>query len=87
MALTNSELLACLADPKKARKNRVLVRTAPSVLEWVDGTGLSKGQFEGKVGTKKRGRKGNITTMPNGRRDYVDNGNWWDESSPQVVAY
>lgn len=68
--------------PSKGGAGKVLVRTAPGKLEWVDGTGLSKGAFTGRAGTKRRSRKGNVTTLPNGRRDYHEE--WW---GTQVVAY
>jgi len=87
---SRAELLALLADgpaKEKLKRNTVLVRTSPGTLEWQDSKGQNKGQFDGRAGSLRRSRKGNVTRALNGRRAYVPEDNWWDEQGPQVVAY
>lgn len=70
--LTPQEITELLVNPRRNRK-RAKYYGFDGNMEYVaNPTAAQKGGFDGKTGTKRRSRKGAVTTLPNGKRFYVD---------------
>lgn len=77
------KLIEALMSGRKIKKQAqrfALIRTQEGI-ERTSLTNLEVGQYEGKVGTTRRSRKGRTYKSPNGSRRYQPN---WEN---EVIAY
>jgi hypothetical protein len=71
MALSNSELMSLMNyKNKQPKSNAWVMRDGKMVKELISPTLF--GSFQGRPGTLKRTRKGNVSRNLNGSRKYVD---------------
>jgi hypothetical protein len=72
MPLTQSQMHGLLNAPAKVQIGKAVLRDRHSgELYSGDAKSSQYGSFQGRQGTKRRSRKGSVTTLPNGSRFYA----------------
>jgi hypothetical protein len=88
MPLTTAQMRSLLNEPSGTKTQFNALVRGENGLEKAKVSTSQFGKYEGKTGTKTRGRKGNVRVAPNGRRYYEAQWPTWEDSPiGQVVAY